>query len=287
MKLKHRSRFVEASFEWAVQRVTSVDRLVRLVNPKLPPLAVNFGGGPAFSALGWLNLDAANADGTAFQFSPHCRAPLLDASVHTVYSSHTIEHLDTPTVERVLSEARRILRPGCRLVIKIPDFDRTLECWRKREESFFRDELWNFNAVSPTWPSRGIADTLDRRASMIFCGFWNREYGDHFSGNIHSHPAAYHGPAVVGEDELQELIRSHAPGQISAYLRESVLRSETDFSFNHQNAWSREELAALLDRAGFEIATTDKAVVVLCCSDIPGIREMYEQSCYAVAIAKA
>lgn len=286
MMLKHRARMVSAPLEWAIGRVTPVDRLVRLVNRKLAPQAVNFGGGPAFSAIGWLNLDEAGGCGAAFHFSPDCRVPLPDASVHTAYTSHTIEHLDSPTVERVLSEARRILRPGCRLVIKIPDFDRALECWRAGDASFFRDELWGLGAVTPTWASRGIEDSLSRRASMIFCGFWNRQYGDHFSGRINSHPHAYHGPAVVGEDELHSLIKDRTPAQISAYLRESVARNESGFKFNHQNAWSRDELAALLDRLGFEIVTTDKKIIAAGCADISDIRAMYEQSSYTVAIAR-
>ncbi|HVA45089.1 MAG TPA: methyltransferase domain-containing protein [Pirellulales bacterium] len=272
--------------EWAVERALTDDGLLRLANRRLLPRAINFGGGPAFSALGWHNLDEAGPCEAAFRFSPDCRVPLPDVSVSTVYSSHTLEHLDAPTVDRVLAEAWRILRSAGRLVIKLPDFDRTLECWRNGDASFFRDELWNFNAVTPTWPTRGIEDTLERRASMIFCGFWNDEYGDHFSGRINSHPGAYHGPAVVDEEELDTLVGDRTPAQISAYLRDSVQQKETSFKFNHQNAWGRAELRSLLDRSGFDVVTSDKNVAAVCCADIPDIRSMFEQSSYTVAVAR-
>lgn len=262
------------------------EQVIELVHQRFVPRAINLGGGPNFVELGWYNLDEAAACQSGFTFSPDCQIPLPAASLHTVYTSHTIEHLDSPTVDRLLAEARRILRPDGRLVIKIPDFDRALACWRSGDASFFRDELWNFDAVSHTWRARGIDDTLARRASMIFCGFWNAEYGDHFSGRISPHPQAYHGPAVVAERELEQLRFDHTPGQISAYLRESVSRTETAFKFNHQNAWGREELASLLDRAGFSVITSDKAVAAICCADIPDIRAMYEQSSYTVAVAR-
>lgn len=261
------------------------DRALEIVHQRFAPRAVNLGGGPNFVELGWRNFDEA-ARGSGFTFSPDCQIPLPAASVHTVYTSHTIEHLDNPTVDRLLAEARRVLCPAGRLVIKIPDFDRVLACWRSADASFFRDELWNFDAVTHLWHARGIEDTLARRASMIFCGFWNEEYGDHFSGRINRHPRAYHGPAVVPVDELERLRFAHTPGQISAYLRESVLRTETAFKFNHQNAWGRDELAALLARVGFSVVTSDKAVAAVCCADIPDIRAMYEQSSYTVAVAR-
>jgi hypothetical protein len=288
MRLARSRTFVSAAVERVVARVTPDDSLFRLVDRRRAPEAVNLGGGPAFSASGWRNLDEAAAEEeAAFKFTPDCRIPLADASLHTVYSSHTIEHLDDPTVDRLLAEARRILRPGGRLVIKIPDFDRALESWRNSDATFFRDELWNFSAAACTWPSRGIDDTLPRRASMIFCGFWNDEYGDPFRGRINSHPRAYHGPAVVADDELKALVAGRTPAQISAYLRDAVKRHEAAFKFNHQNAWGRAELSDLLERSGFEVIATDKQVVAVCCADIPDIRSMYEQSSYTVAVARA
>lgn len=286
MRMSHAVRKVSAPLRWVIARAVPNERLIRFANRRFAPRAVNLGGGPAFRALGWHNLDEAGAGGTGFRFTPDCHIPFPAECMHTVYTSHTIEHLDGPTVARLLVESRRILRPEGRLVVKIPDFDRALEAWKDRDPSFFRDEIWNFNAVSPTWRNRGIDDTLSRRASMVFCGFWNREYGDHFSGQVNFGSGAYHGPAIVAEDELQELIRDRTPSQISAYLKEAVLRSEATFKFNHQNAWSRGELADVIERSGFEVVTFDKAVVASCCADIPDIRAMYEQSTYAVAVVK-
>jgi hypothetical protein len=246
---------------------------------------VNLGGGPGFCEPGWLNLDEVASAGspTPFQFTPTCTLPLPDASVHTVYTSHAIEHLPTETVERLLVEAQRVLRPSGRLVIKIPDFDRVLACWRRGEADFFSDALWWFHTVTPTWAARGVADCIDSRVAMLFCGFWNDAYGDHFSGQVQNHPGAYHGPAVVSRDELHHLFSTCTPTEISARLREAVLRTEVGAHFNHQNAWSRAELRELLERFGFRVLSMDPDTVQSACADIPDIAVMNTQSTYCLA----
>jgi len=47
--------------------------------------------------------------------------PYADNSVEVIYSSHMIEHLDRSEAKAFLLEARRILRPGGRIRLAVPD----------------------------------------------------------------------------------------------------------------------------------------------------------------------
>ncbi len=99
-----------------------------------------------------------------------------------------MEHLNIPTVYRILSESNRILEEGGNLIIKIPDYDKALDCWRRQDPSFFGPE-WGIQGVTHTWGPRGLYDCLDYRAAMIFCSFFNDAYGDPFGSFPGSDPA--------------------------------------------------------------------------------------------------
>lgn len=248
------------------------------------PNFINIAGGPNFHAHQWLNLEVVQSkfNPKPFELSPDCQFPVAEGSIHTVYTSHCLEHLDVPTVFRVLAEVYRVLKSDGRLIIKIPDFDEVLERWQKRDATFF-DERWDYKSATYTWNSRQIPDCLDYRAAMLFCGFWNEEYGDHYSGKILQNEFAYHGPPVVRIEFLQNLMKNHTPSQISAELREVVLKNEKGFTFNHQNAWSRQEFETLLIQTGFRIKSFDKEFIIANCKYIPGMNAMKDQSIYCLA----
>lgn len=285
--IKHVYRKLPPSFrQHAGPIISSVRLSLRLfINRVRKPTSLNLGGGPYFFEPGWLNLDevASNINRHPFRLTPDCTFPVANASIHTVYTSHTLEHLDTATGFRVLSETYRVLKDNGRFIIKIPDFDRALDCWKRRDDSFLTHALWGYNSITDTWKSRGICDCLDHRAAMLFCGFWDDEYGDHFSGRISRNECGYHGPPVVGIEFLRKVVTNHTPSQISAELRKFVVENEKNFHFNHQNAWSRQELETLLASAGFHVRSFDKIAIITDCADIPGIDSMKEQSTYCWA----
>ncbi|MBT5548940.1 MAG: class I SAM-dependent methyltransferase [Nitrospina sp.] len=263
-----------------------------MLNKWFEPRHVNLGGG-VFVALGWRNLEAvaSHVNPHPFQFTPDCTVPFSDNSVETVYSSHALEHLDQPTVDRLLQEAYRILKPEGRLILKLPDFDRTLDCWKKSDNSFFEDD-WGFGGAIETWPDRNIPDTVDSRAAFVFCGFWNDDYGNHFeqawAGNLLSEQgeapvSAYHGPPSISKDVLQELKTSHSPKHIAQTLRKMVVEKEPSYYFNHQSAWGRQELKELVTELGFSVVSQETKFVLRECGDIPKITEMLSISMYLLA----
>jgi SAM-dependent methyltransferase len=263
-------------------------RSLLMLNRVLPPSALNVGGGPTFAHARWLNLEGAAgiANPRPFHLSPSCTFPVRDRAVSTVYTSHCIEHLDDDTVARVMSEARRVIRANGRLVVKIPDFEMVVDRWRARDETYFTDDQWGYRRLTRTWASRGVRDTLDYRAAMIFCGVWNAAYGDHFSGSRGEGTTAYHGPVPVSEDVLLRLRDERSPHVIAQALRSAALQVSEQWSFNHQNAWSRTELAGVLETAGFEVTTFEPDAVIAAAGDIPGITTARSESLYCLAVPR-
>jgi hypothetical protein len=247
--------------------------------------SLNIGGGPDFHAIGWLNLEEVKSinNSNPFKFTPDCIFPLEDCIIKNAYTSHCLEHLDSDTVRRVLRETLRVLENGGRLIIKIPDYDLLLNAWRNNDANMFRNELWGFDSVLYTWKNRNVEDCLDYRAAMIFCGFFNDDYGDHFSKRISETKYAYHGPPVVDIKFLRNLIKEHSPSQICTELRKVVMQAEKDYHFNHCNAWSHSELEHLLVSADFDVLTFDKEIILREFGHFPGIEEMKEQSMYCWA----
>lgn len=260
-------------------------KFIALCNKLVKHKSLNIGGGPNFAKIGWYNLEAevGPGNGTSFLLTPDCKFPITSASLKVVYSSHNLEHLDEETVKRVLLESYRVLGPDGILVIKIPDFEKVLEAVRLKDGAFFKG--WNIEKIAHTWKYRGVPDNLNYRAAMIFCGIWNKEFNSPFASKkdkITSNKA-YHGPPMVEESFLEKLFSSNSPSFIAKQLRQYVIDQHMDFSFNHQNAWSRSELENELNQAGLKVVTFDKSSIIKQCKNIPKIDNMKEISLYCLA----
>jgi SAM-dependent methyltransferase len=245
--------------------------------------AINIGGGKKFKVDGWLNLDNVGAD--PFALTPICWLPVEDASLDLIYSSHTLEHLDDATVDRVLQEAYRALKPEGALVIKIPDFDLILSKYRAGDRQFFLN--WpNIGTMLRTCANRGVEPTTAAIAAQCFCGFWNRAFGDMFSGYDVKRQGAYYGPPVVPELRLQTIMDLPSAHAIAVELRAIVLASERDYTFNHQNAWSCLEFTNLLDAHGFKLDYSGVDTIITAFAPIPGIAHQREISAYYAAVRR-
>jgi SAM-dependent methyltransferase len=266
---------------------------------------INIGGGPQFSQDGWINIDEfAGANGLSIRLNNEVVFPYPSGTVETVYSSHCFEHLPIEVIERCLQEVRRLLKSDGCLVIKVPDFDLVVNEYKKNNHVFFGDQ-WNFQSVSATWPSKGVTDCIESRASMIFCGYWNDHHTHAFGGDpgeatpqkrsffarlrdrvLQKTPdnLPYHGPATMTPLQFRELVENEASiMKISNVLSDYVRSTEKNFTFNHQTAFSRDEFEALLRRNGFEILSVDSQEICRLQQDIPGIMEMYDISAFYLA----
>lgn len=240
---------------------------------------LNIGGGAGFQHTGWVNLESAVGPKNLFPFhlTPGCIFPVRSGIMQKVYSSHCLEHLDDATVAQVLREARRVIARDGRLVIKIPDFDEVLERWRAADKGYF--DRWYIDSVVHSWPNKNMPDTLSMRASFIFCGYWNAAWGDHFSSERRQRPGAYHGPATTAA-KIDAILEGHPPHTIAQVLSDYVRSRESDYTFNHQNAWSRAEFADLLHKHGFCLQSTDRASILAEHFDIPDITSNEAISAY-------
>jgi ubiquinone/menaquinone biosynthesis C-methylase UbiE len=163
------------------------DRIVELAEPREDDVVVDLGAGTGLLALalaprvqelvavdisermlGRLD-DAAAADGID-NVEPLVadlrRLPLEDESATLVVSNYAFHHLDDPGKELALAEARRILRPGGRLVICDMMFSLSLEARDRRL-------LWEkVRALLRRGPA-GVVRIL-RNAARVVAGRWEQ-----------------------------------------------------------------------------------------------------------------
>ncbi len=255
--------------------------IVRLLNQADPPRNVSIGGGPNYHYAGWLNYDSAAGplNPWPIEFTPQFTLPGPSGYARLVYSSHCLEHLDDATVARVLDQARRVLRPDGALILKLPDWEQVLERWRAGDEAYF--DQWGMGKVIPTWKNMGVEPTIHAKAAMIFCGWWNDAYGDEFGNRTPDAEGAYHGPPVFRSKDTHETLAEYA--SISDLA--TVLRGRVPMGghYNHRSAWSRAELAALLEAHGFALLSQDADEICRRYAAVPGIDTQRAISQYAVA----
>ena len=55
--------------------------------------------------------------------------PFRDSTVDTIWSSHTLEHVSIYKVNQSLKEWHRVLKPGRRVIVQVPNFDYVAKYW--------------------------------------------------------------------------------------------------------------------------------------------------------------
>ena len=151
-------------------------------------------------------------------------------------------------------------------------------------------ELKNNNAyffknqnIEWSWKNKNVPVVWQNIALMWFCGFWNKAYGSHFKRDIRKNSSAYHGPPPGGLKLINKIKDMNSPHEISTMLRKLVIEEETDFEFNHQNSWSKQELEKLLNRHGLKVVTFDKDEIIEKFKLLPKIDELKDFSTYCFA----
>ena len=88
-------------------------------------LRVMIGAGPS-KVEGWLATDLLPSRADVVFLDAGKPFPFADGAVDRIHSEHMIEHVDHPIGRRMLAECHRVLRPGGRIRIATPDFDRVV-----------------------------------------------------------------------------------------------------------------------------------------------------------------
>lgn len=91
---------------------------------------------------GWVNIDVHPAE---LSININRGLPFADASARLIYASHMFEHLYYPgEALRFLAECRRVLRPGGRLRLVVPDMEAYIRAYAESDDSFFehRRRTW-------------------------------------------------------------------------------------------------------------------------------------------------
>jgi hypothetical protein len=263
----------------AYQVQTETLELNPVKRPEFEGKLVNIGSGKT-TWEGWVCVDQLDHPGIEnVTLDAGTTLPFEPRTVSLFYSSHCFEHLSTDTVERLISEMERTLAQEGRALIKIPDFDWFLSQYKNNIGQCV--DGVGVESVVNSWSAEGVDDTTENRLAMMFCGYWNSYYGDHFSGKINTNTKAYHGPPMMDAEKLKSLFLERSPNQISAELCLSALADDNFKDFNHRNAWSRDELTDLVKRFGLEVETTDKSEIVNSYSTlVPDITSMMDWSAY-------
>lgn len=88
---------------------------------------------------GWINIDAAWADGIDLRMDLRMPLPFHDGSTRFVFAEHTVEHMDyTRDVPRIFREFHRILEPGGAVRIIVPDLEKYCDALVRRDFEWLR-----------------------------------------------------------------------------------------------------------------------------------------------------
>jgi predicted SAM-dependent methyltransferase len=106
---------------------------------------------------GWTNIDCFAAEGITYECDFREPLPFSDGAVVMLYSEHVLEHLHESDAYSLLSEMYRILAPGGKIRLGMPDAELFIRAYVENDHSFFEKAQ---NIGSPTRP-------LDTRMKII------------------------------------------------------------------------------------------------------------------------
>jgi predicted SAM-dependent methyltransferase len=129
---------------------------------------VMLGAGPC-AREGWLPTDITPSRRDVVYLDARKRLPFEDGSVDLIHTEHLIEHIDFAAGQHLLRECNRILRPGGRLRVSTPDYERVLALAARPLDPRLAEMVRSDNALN------GVpADKLDDPTFVV-----NRLFSDY------------------------------------------------------------------------------------------------------------
>lgn len=114
-------------------------------------IKLNIGGGKGHPRVpGWTIVDLREGADVRLDITRD-PLPYADDSVEVIFTSHTLEHIPRERLGFVLSEFRRVIKPGTGLVrILVPDIARAVKAYADKDAAFFRSsEVTTPDAAAP------------------------------------------------------------------------------------------------------------------------------------------
>jgi SAM-dependent methyltransferase len=97
---------------------------------------LNWGCGPA-PAPGWINSDRLAACGVDLCCDIREGLPVADSLFDYAVGIHALQDVPYLDVRPVLAELRRVLAPGGVLRLALPDFEKSIDAWRRGDAAYF------------------------------------------------------------------------------------------------------------------------------------------------------
>ncbi len=166
---------------------------------------------------GWVNADrVARARGVATDIELTA-LPYRSASVEEILAEHVLEHLSFAEEARAWPEMARVLRPGGRLTLEVPDFE-----WVCAAFLAANDEWRDFYAVGHPDHYAGCGRALDQRWGILQTMFFGNQNG---AGQFHR--SAYTAAklrALAGRAGFAEITIEHRFAKGGQALRAVLVR---------------------------------------------------------------
>jgi len=101
---------------------------VKFTPPERKKVKINLGCGNNIKS-GYINVDKYNNTGAVDYQWDLAKLEVEDESVDEIYTSHVFEHIKINQVYAVLEEWERVLRPGGKIVMRLPNLETEVKIW--------------------------------------------------------------------------------------------------------------------------------------------------------------
>jgi predicted SAM-dependent methyltransferase len=97
---------------------------------------LNIGCGPSAFA-GWLNCDLHARPGVDLRIDARAGLPIAAQSVDCIAAIHLLQDLPWNDIDPLLRELHRVLKPGGTIRIAVPDLDKAIDAYLRRDPGYF------------------------------------------------------------------------------------------------------------------------------------------------------